>query len=292
MLKRFALASAVAACFLAFAGCGDKSTSPKPVVEGTPSLVSPADAATGVSLTPTLMWNKTADATSYNLQVATTSAFTGTLAFDASVSDTFKILAALANATSYYWRVKAVGANGSSAYSAVRSFTTAAAAVPLDVWAIYTDTATTAKFDNGYNLYVWGSTGTFQVPPSEVKFGANTLDFVVGTVGWGGIGFQPMGPDIATGVDIHAYTKLHFWIKSTAASMSASLSSLDITGNAPSLPLTTYGYVADNAWHEINIPLADWTGVDLTKVNVYAGFVAASTTGGEHILLDDIWYAK
>jgi hypothetical protein len=163
---------------------------------------------------------------------------------------------------------------------------------PLDVFAIYTDTATTASFTNGFHLWVWSGTGTFQSTPSENKHGAHTLDFIVGTQGWAGFGFHANGTDTSTGVNISAYTKMHFLIKGTASSVSACLSSVGLAGNAPALNLSAYGYAVDGNWHEINIPLADWATVDLTKVNLYAGFVASATAGGEELLFDDIWYAK
>jgi len=286
MRQCFALSVFTGCLALAFIGCGDKGTNPLP---GTPTLVTPPDSVTGTILTPNLIWKKATNATSYELQVATTGDFTGTLTLDTTLVDTIKTTAKLANATRYFWRVKGIDADGGSAYSLVRSFTTAS--VGLDVWKIYSDTATTAEFINGVYLSILDdTTGTFQTPPSEVKFGTNTLDFVADTNGLAGFVFQAMGADTATGVDISAYTKLHFWIKTTAPNVSVSLGSL---GDTAYLPLTSaYGFAADSAWHEITIPLASWTGVDLTKVNRYAGLIAASAVKGEYILLDDVWYAR
>jgi hypothetical protein len=267
---------------IAFIGCAKKVTGPentKPAITTQPTaqaVASGASAAFTVVATgvpaPTYQWQK--DGVNCTGASATTATFT---------------LAAAAVTDAGTYTVIVTNAAG----SVTSSGATLSVTPPIDVWAIYTDTGTTAKFNNGYNLYIWGNTGTFQTPPAETKFGANTLQFVVGTLGWGGIGFQPKGADTATGVDISAYKTMHFWIKSNATGkITACFSSLGITGNAPALDISAYGYVADNAWHEINIPLADWTGTDLTKANVYAGFVVAGTTGGENMFLDDIWYAK
>jgi regulation of enolase protein 1 (concanavalin A-like superfamily) len=96
-----------------------------------PSLVSPADAATGVSLTPTMIWTKSAGATTYRLQVGTDSTFAGGLAVnDSTLTDTVRTTSALAYSTRYFWRAGAKNSGGTS-YSVARSFTTRAATPPV-----------------------------------------------------------------------------------------------------------------------------------------------------------------
>ena len=103
---------------------------PPPPPPAAPTLVSPADLATGVAVPAALSWNASTGATSYRVQVSTTSTFT-VLAFDQSVTTTSASATGLAASTVYYWRVNATNAGGTSAYSTVRSFTTAAAgAIP------------------------------------------------------------------------------------------------------------------------------------------------------------------
>ena len=97
---------------------------------GAPVLATPADGATGVSLTPTLTWDASAGATSYRLQVSTDAGF-GTLVVDqAALTGTSSTLNALVANTVYYWRVSASNSGGTSAYSAVSSFTTVAPPPP------------------------------------------------------------------------------------------------------------------------------------------------------------------
>lgn len=96
-----------------------------------PSLVSPADNATEISITPTLIWTKPATATSYRLQIGTESTFAGGIAIDDStVTDTVTTTAALVYNTRYFWRVAAKNSGGYSAYSAVRRFITRLATPP------------------------------------------------------------------------------------------------------------------------------------------------------------------
>ena len=90
-----------------------------------PTLIAPANAATGQASSLTLTWTASATAVSYRVQVASNSGFTGTLFLDQSgVTTTSQALTGLASSTTYYWRVSATNAGGTSAYSTTFSFTT------------------------------------------------------------------------------------------------------------------------------------------------------------------------
>jgi aqualysin 1 len=95
-----------------------------------PTLASPANGMTGVAIPAALSWNASADAASYRVQVSTSSSFT-TLTYDQSnITGTSTSVANLVAGTVYFWRVNATNANGTSAFSAVWSFTTAGSAPP------------------------------------------------------------------------------------------------------------------------------------------------------------------
>jgi transposase-like protein len=91
-----------------------------------PTLVSPADGATGVPTNPTLSWNASAGATTYRLQLSTDSTFASTVFDDSTLTGTSKQVGPLASNTRYFWRVSAKNAGGISPFSAARRFTTAA----------------------------------------------------------------------------------------------------------------------------------------------------------------------
>ena len=95
-----------------------------------PTLYFPRNGATGVSASPTLQWNAAIGATSYRVQVSTTSAFTTTVADRSDVTAMSAAVAGLVNGTRYYWRVLAASSAGSSAWSASWSFTTTGTAPP------------------------------------------------------------------------------------------------------------------------------------------------------------------
>jgi len=92
-----------------------------------PTLLFPANGATGISTYPTLSWNASSGATSYRLQVSTSSSFTATVVDDSTLTSTSKQIGPLSNNTIYYWRVNAKNEAGISDWSQAGSFTTMAA---------------------------------------------------------------------------------------------------------------------------------------------------------------------
>ena len=91
-----------------------------------PTLLSPVNGATGQPTTVTLSWNPSAGATSYRVQLATDSLFGSPIVNDSTVSTTSRVVSGLNNSTLYYWRVNAKNAGGTSSYSPIWHFTTAA----------------------------------------------------------------------------------------------------------------------------------------------------------------------
>lgn len=87
------------------------------------SLASPANVASNISLTENLIWQEDANATSYNVQVATDVAFSN-LIINETLSDTFLTLSNVDGETNYFWRVKAINSCNEGDFSAVFSFTT------------------------------------------------------------------------------------------------------------------------------------------------------------------------
>jgi len=90
----------------------------------TPTLASPANGSTNQSRTPTLRWNAASGATSYRVQVSTSSSFTTTVYNQAGLTGTSVTLPQLGSRTVYYWHVNATNANGTSAYSSTWNFRT------------------------------------------------------------------------------------------------------------------------------------------------------------------------
>lgn len=110
--------------FSSFAGPWSFTT--VPVAPSAPVLVSPANAATGVALAPTLNWNDVTGAATYNVQVSTSSTFGTTVVNQTGLTASqFSVPSGILQTnTVYYWRAAAVNGGGTSPYSTVWSFTT------------------------------------------------------------------------------------------------------------------------------------------------------------------------
>ena len=91
-----------------------------------PTLISPLNSSTGVSLTPLIDWSDVAGATSYNLQISTNSGFTTTVVNLSSLtSSQYQIPSGLlSQSTTYYWRASSTNSNGTGSWASPWSFTT------------------------------------------------------------------------------------------------------------------------------------------------------------------------
>jgi photosystem II stability/assembly factor-like uncharacterized protein len=95
-----------------------------------PVLASPASGSTNQPTALTLSWNASSGATSYHLQVSTSSTFSPLVVDQSALSTTSSAISGLANSTLYYWRVSASNTGGTSAYSAAWNLTTGASLPP------------------------------------------------------------------------------------------------------------------------------------------------------------------
>ncbi|MFH0990824.1 MAG: fibronectin type III domain-containing protein [bacterium] len=89
----------------------------------TPIHTSPADGSTSVPVNVTLQWNSVAGATSYSIEVATSSNFSGASTHTSATPSL--TLTSLQNNTMYYWRVNATDGSTTSGWSSAWKFTTA-----------------------------------------------------------------------------------------------------------------------------------------------------------------------
>lgn len=152
-----------------------------------PALVSPADRATGISVSPTISWSVSTGATSYRLQVSTDPGFITTAFNDSTIVITSQQVGPLANNTTYYWRVNASNSTGTSAYSSTWNFTTIAAvptvatssassvmsaAATLNGTVNANGSATTAYFEWGTSNTLVTSTAT---TPTSIGSGTNAV---------------------------------------------------------------------------------------------------------------------
>ena len=96
----------------------------EPLANTAPTLAAPVNQSTNVCVSPTLSWNAVSGATSYRLQVSTSSAFTSTVYDNAALTGTSATINGLNRGSTYYWRANATGSGGTSGWSAPWSFST------------------------------------------------------------------------------------------------------------------------------------------------------------------------
>lgn len=89
-----------------------------------PVLVSPANTDTDVYTQVVLLWNSSAVASAYHVQVADSVDFSNLMLDVNTLTDTLFLVDSLKNNNTYYWRVRASNAIGFSEWSASWSFTT------------------------------------------------------------------------------------------------------------------------------------------------------------------------
>jgi hypothetical protein len=91
-----------------------------------PTLLSPANNSTGVSLTPSMDWTDVTGNVTYRVQVATNNTFTNIVYDNSSIIMSQFTLPSgyLIGSTQYFWRVAAINSGGQGPYSAVFNFTT------------------------------------------------------------------------------------------------------------------------------------------------------------------------
>jgi len=99
-------------------------------IAGVPTLTTPTNNATNVSVTPTLVWSakglKAGRSLTYELTIAKDAAFTNVVINKANISTTQYAVSAgeLTSLSSYYWKVRANNEGGTSDWSTVFKFTT------------------------------------------------------------------------------------------------------------------------------------------------------------------------
>jgi hypothetical protein len=90
-----------------------------------PTLIYPANNATGIPLSPTFDWSDVSTATSYRIQVSANNGFTSIVIDQTVTTSGYTTLPGVLNgSTQYFWRVAAINNAGQGNYSSVYSFTT------------------------------------------------------------------------------------------------------------------------------------------------------------------------
>ena len=153
--------------------CTDGTPSPP----NTPTLLTPANLATGIALNSNLSWNSTANTTSYHVQVSTESNFSSTVFDQNNIASTSVQPSGLSNSTLYYWRVQSNNGAGSSAWTAPWSFTTAAPLPAVPTLSSPADLATNIALNPTLSWNTAANATSYQTQVStEANFSSTVFD--------------------------------------------------------------------------------------------------------------------
>jgi uncharacterized protein (TIGR02145 family) len=83
----------------------------------TPILLSPSNGVSGVSTSPTFIWNSSIGATSYHIQVSTSIDLLSYVVNDSSITGVTMSATGFTDSMSYYWHVRAKNSYGTSSWS-------------------------------------------------------------------------------------------------------------------------------------------------------------------------------
>lgn len=72
------------------------------------------------------------------------------------------------------------------------------------------------------------------------------------------------------------------------------LSASPVEGALPDVLATvqasTYGFIADGAWHSLEVPLSDFPGLDLSAVNIAISITREGGAPGDQLLIDNVYF--
>lgn len=148
-----------------------------------PTLITPANGATNVTVPVTMKWNKTIFAAGYRILISTDSTF-GTSIINTVVTDSVYSFTLAGGLTKYFWKVRPVYTQyGEGQYSAMWNFTTGPVGGPLTgIKYIPGDYATIQAAISDLNTWGVGAGGvTFRVAANKVDTAANLVISTTGT---------------------------------------------------------------------------------------------------------------
>jgi uncharacterized protein (TIGR02145 family) len=147
-----------------------------PGIPDIPVLSSPSNGATTISLTPTLTWSTASRATTYRVQVSTTTTFASRVADDSLLSVANKTIStALNSSTKYYWRVNAKNTGGTGSWSATWGFTTGTTAPGVPTLTSPGNGATTTSLTPALTWNTVSGATTYRVQLSTISTFVNPV---------------------------------------------------------------------------------------------------------------------
>jgi hypothetical protein len=232
-------------------------------------LLTPSVGTQNVATNPTFTWSPASGATSYILQVATSSAFTsGTLVYNQGAgSGTSHSISGLSPSTTYYWRVGASNSYGTT-YSGYLDFVTRAP-IPGEVWKLWSgaNSNSVKSIAWGNNMFVATTTNGFVVSPDGINWTARAsgtiYDQALNDITWSGSQFAA----IANATMILTSPDGINW---TARNAGTSNDLYGITGSASGFTAVGYNVVSNSpdgvSWTAVTPPTSGYDLVSVSRV--------------------------
>lgn len=157
----------------------------------------------------------------------------------------------------------------------------------LGIGVFYEGEATETRVIDDTDTHFYIYSGTFTDTKTDDRWEGYVADDLVNAgVGWWGGGVHWDTP-----YDLSGWDTLHV----VARSATRADWNLGLTGGTEvRIPVADYGFVADDAWYELEIPLADFEdgGADLTAVTVALLLVGESGSAGDTVTIDGVYFNR
>ena len=142
------------------------------------------------------------------------------------------------------------------------------------------------------NLFTWTGTCTVDSVPNFSGTG-NAVKITAGGAGWAGFGWaQVDNAGLLTGINMTTFAacSLHVRLKGNANGIKILVENATHAGQT-FLSVGTYGYVNDEQWYEVVIPLSAWAATcDLSGVSYFMGATFDPYVAGQYIIIDDLYW--
>lgn len=223
-----------------------KGTSSNVTAEA-PVLLSPANTASDVSISPVLKWNSVTSSSSYTLQVSDKQDFSSTFINKNSITDTAFALNSLTSNKTYYWKVSSLNTSGSNVWSQVFNFTTGVSSVSdtTQELIVYDESLNSQWINTS-----WNATTDFQ-NADYASAGNRSIKIIQNA--WGGLSLHYGNWGSNKTIAAADYNELTFEIFSPT---NINISVLLENDKGSSFTKVNYGTITANNWIRVTIPMS------------------------------------
>ena len=137
------------------------------------------------------------------------------------------------------------------------------------------------------NYFIYSDTYTQAPSEDRIEGLVSSAITVSGAQPWwgGGIIWDPT-------IDLSGWTTLHVSLLAEDGLFDGTNVAIGSSTLEARVAAADYGFEADGQWHNLVIPVSDFTGVDMSDIRVAFSLIADLGTPDATILVDDVYYTK